>query len=168
MVAINTDNKYKVLVLHPNCSMSWGQTRFVIAIIATFSLLIGLFWTVVGAWVVLPFAGIEIAAVSFGLYVVSRKLHQRHVIHISDSELRIEKGRKDAEQVMNLSRQSAGISVEQARHPWDAMKITLFDREQQIEIGDFLTKGEAESLLGALQDEGLKVRGDSHTCNRDF
>lgn len=63
----------------------------VVAIIATFSLLIGISFSFVGAWLVLPFAGLEALAVAYAFYYIQCHSGDFESITIEGDTLLIEK-----------------------------------------------------------------------------
>lgn len=81
---------YKI-VAKPNCSLSTRGMKIVIAIIAFTSFAIGLAFSVIGAWMVLPFAGLEIFVVAYAFYYVNQHSSDFESLTIEDDELAIEK-----------------------------------------------------------------------------
>jgi uncharacterized membrane protein len=166
MVKQDWDGQTRVLVLLPNRSMSWRQNRWLIALLGGFTLIIALVWTVVGAWVILPFAGIEVMALAAGLYYVSWKLHLRQVVRITASSVTVEEGRKTPIKRWQLD--SAALAIEAPAHPWDAPAITLYDRVQQVSLGSFLNREDSELLIELLQEAGVRVRSSSVPRQQEF
>ncbi len=81
-------------VLRPNRSMSWRGTLVFFFSLLLLSGCIAVGLTVLGFWLVLPFAGLEMLALGSGLYVVACRCYECEVISISDDSIRIEKGRR--------------------------------------------------------------------------
>jgi uncharacterized membrane protein len=81
---------YKVVV-RPNCSLSSRGMMLVVAIIATFSLLIGISFTLIGAWLILPFAGLEVLAVAYAFYYIHCHSGDYESITIEGDTVSIEK-----------------------------------------------------------------------------
>jgi uncharacterized membrane protein len=161
MVKRELDGDTRVLLVRPNRSMNWQQNRWLIAVLGGFTLVIALFWTVAGAWVILPFAGIEVAALYLGLHYVSWKLHLRQVVRIDTEGISVDEGHNFPRRHWRLEREQAAIAIVAAQHPWDAPGIVLYDRSQQIELGSFLNKEEAGQLIEELREAGLRVRSES-------
>lgn len=155
------------IIAQPNQSADWETNKQLLLGLGLLSGIIATGFTLIGAWVILPFAGIEITALGGALYVVCRKLNMRHVLYFAGDQLVIEKGTRCPQQVWQLTRQSTSIIVERQNHPWDPIKINLCCRDQQgaveqISIGDFLNKEDSQLLLDALRRQGLAVRSDSN------
>ena len=66
-----TDFGYK-LIAKPNNSMSPRDTLMLVMGLATLSFVIAIAFARIGAWLVLPFAGLEILAISYAFYYIQR------------------------------------------------------------------------------------------------
>jgi uncharacterized membrane protein len=158
----------RILVLYPNCSMSWRENCWLIAVLGGFTLVFALSWAILGAWVILPFAGIEVAALAAVLYHVSWKQHFRQVVRIAEASLSVEEGHKFPQRRWQLDRSRAALAIESGQHPWDASRVTLYDQRQQVVLGDFLARRECEELVASLQAAGLRVGTESVPRVRTF
>ena len=87
MVTIHRGEEEQVIVAEPNRSASWRANLQVLVALSILSLGIAGGFAAVGAWPVLPFAGIEITALGCALYYVSWKLRYRHVITLRPDTL---------------------------------------------------------------------------------
>ena len=92
MVTSSRSDSEVVIIAKPNHSSSWRNNRLALLAIAVPSLGAALGFTLLGAWPILPFAGLEIAALGAALYYVNWKLQYRHVITLSDDSVCIDKG----------------------------------------------------------------------------
>lgn len=81
---------YKVVV-RPHCALSPRAMMLVVVCIATFSLLIGIGFSVAGAWLVLPFAGLEILAIAYAFHYIHCHSGDFESITIEGDTLSIEK-----------------------------------------------------------------------------
>jgi uncharacterized membrane protein len=83
-------DEYEVIV-RPNCSLSArGMVRVVMAI-ASFSLLVAMGFTLAGAWLVLPFAGLELLALAYAFYYIHCHAGDYESITFNGDELAVEK-----------------------------------------------------------------------------
>ena len=78
-----------MIVAQPNCSATWRSNKLVLFALALPSLGAATGFALLGAWPVLPFAGLELLALGSALYYVNWKQHYRHVITLSDDSIRI-------------------------------------------------------------------------------
>ncbi|MEY2972950.1 MAG: hypothetical protein RI886_727 [Pseudomonadota bacterium] len=79
--------------LKPNYSLVGFQRILFFAVIITTCLGIASFFWYLGAVLVLPFAGLELAVVGFGFYLNFRWSSQRELIFINPTKVKVEKGR---------------------------------------------------------------------------
>ena len=94
MVSISKDSAgdgFRI-VLSPNCSISWGELLSFYLLTCVVAFAVGMFFTLQGLWLVLPFSGLGMLALGFGLYFTSRKVYRREIITLDQDLVRIEKG----------------------------------------------------------------------------
>lgn len=155
------------VIAQPNQSSNWQTNKQLLLGVGVFSGLIATGFSMIGAWMVLPFAGLEFTALGGALYVVCKKLNLRHIVHFCGDQLIIEKGIRFPQQVWRLPQQHCYVSVERRSHPWDPLRIAICcQREGHSEIiavGDFLNREDSDQLLDVLRQHGLRVRNDSRT-----
>ena len=65
------------LVLTPNRSLSWHGNVRIWAALFVLSALIATGFTLMGAWVIIPFAGLELIALACGIYLTSRECQRQ-------------------------------------------------------------------------------------------
>ncbi|MGB5325795.1 MAG: DUF2244 domain-containing protein [Pseudomonadales bacterium] len=148
------------LVMAPDRSLDWEQNKRVIWALGTLcaSIAIG-FTLVLGVWMVLPFAGLEIAALTSALYYVSWKLSYRHVLTFNQDELVIEKGVYRPRGAWVWPKRDTHLEIEIASHDWAANKMTLHHAGESVNIGDFLSRADTEKVVETLRGQILcKVR----------
>lgn len=139
------------LILKPNRSLSWqGNKRFMV-VISTISLGIAGWFAWLGAWLVLPFAGLELAALGFALYWVACQGLDTEVIIIDDDTVEICKGRRQVYSVTRLQRCWTRISLMPAYHEWYPNRLLIGSHGKHTEIGGFLSQPEKDSLVRELR-----------------
>ena len=62
-------------VLLPNRSLNWKAARAAFVVFAGFTTAIATFFASQGAWLVVPFAGLELLAVSAGFFLLAVRPH---------------------------------------------------------------------------------------------
>jgi uncharacterized membrane protein len=72
------------MVIRPNRSLSWRQSMMFLGAIAVPLLLISVVLATRGFWLVLPFAGLELAALFACFYVVSHAAQRCEVVSIGE------------------------------------------------------------------------------------
>lgn len=156
--AHSESNEYTLLMM-PNRSVDWETNKKVIAAIGAFSIGIALAATLIlGAWPILPFAGIEITAVAIALYYVSWKLNYRQVVRLSEQWLCIEKGVYYPKQSWRWPRHSVTLVLGQATHYLDGKTLALQYQQETVELGEFLNPEERQEAIDHLVQLRLAVR----------
>ncbi|WP_404364001.1 DUF2244 domain-containing protein [Marinobacter sp.] len=147
----------QAFVLTPNRSLSWQGNLKILAGLALVSLVIviGMVW--VGAWVVLPFAGLELSAVAVAFYYTARKCQQQEVLVISPETVRLEKGiyRKQAEWA--LPKRYTRVHLETPHHGFDQPKLYLVHRDTRVPLGSFLNIDDTAALVSILERQDMRV-----------
>jgi len=79
------------ILAKPNCSLSQRGKLYAVIAIATFSVVISIFFCFFGAWMVLPFTGLECLAIAGAFYYMHCHAKDYEQLTIKDSVLTIEK-----------------------------------------------------------------------------
>ena len=160
MVSINKVNSgegYR-FVLAPNCSISWPELLLLFYLLTCLvALAVGLFFTLQGLWLVLPFSGLEMLALGIGLYVTSRKVYRKEVITLDPERTRIEKGVQRIDQSWEFKTPWIRIIDElpDRRSPRRKLAISMYG--ESVEVGSFLANSEKEALAFQLKDCIIRV-----------
>jgi len=162
VVSVDRNERETTILVKPNHSASWRQNLWVLAALAVPSLGAGIAFAVAGAWPILPFAGIELAALGSALYWVNWKLEYRHVIRFTDSTVIIDKGYFIPKRSWCFAREETALRVSPETHPWQRPEVSVHDRQSETRVGDFLNREETLELLGLLKQQ-LIVRTHSNT-----
>ncbi len=149
------------IIAKPNRSASWRANKLVILAIGALSAIIaGGFW-VVGAWVILPFAGLEIAALAAALYYVNWQLEYRHVLSFSGDNITIEKGFYRPRQSWRWSRAECYLVIQRPAKADDPALISVCRKGEAISFGEFLNQEGSAELIALLRQTGLAVHADT-------
>lgn len=138
-------------VLQPCFAVNWPQTVRIFVAICVVCGGIAVAFALLGFWPILPFAGIELAALGTALYVSGRRSLDREVIHITEREVAIEKGRRRPERRWRLARAWTEVVLLPPVHRWREPRLALRSRGELIEVGAFLADAERRSLAQALR-----------------
>ena len=158
MVQHDYHNGFPVITLLPNRSASWAQTRLFVLAVCTTTLFIGGFMAFIGAWMVLPFSGVEALLVAYLFYRVCQSTYQRQVITCGNETVLVEFGTHFPKRSWHLERQRTRLSVDDAAHPLSPPTLVIADSSHSIELGRFLNKDDKEEALKTLRKAGLQVR----------
>lgn len=149
------------LILKPNCSASWRFNKQLIVAIGLLSAVIAGGFAAIGAWLILPFAGLEIAALSAALYWVNWHLHYRQVLWFEEDKLVIEEGYYKPRQSYRWAVAASFICVTEQAANRQALAIYLASGSERVRLGEFLTDDDQRKLLTLLRQLGLQTRSYS-------
>ena len=111
-----------------------------------------------GAWIVLPFAGLEILCVGVGMYYVSWKLSFKEVIMVEAESFILQKGVYFPKQQWHWQRRYTSLIKQPSKYRMSAPALFLKHLDQTIEIGSALNQGEKKILRNHLIGLGLSVK----------
>lgn len=149
------------LLLTPNCSLSWRDNiRIWVALCALSSIIVGgMIWA--GAWLVFPFAGLELAALAGAFYYTSRQCRKQEVLTISADTLRLEKGLYRKQNEWSLPRPYTRVCLRKAMHPFTPPKLFLQHRDTEVPFADFLNIEDTEALVSLLENHGIRIEAQA-------
>ena len=154
---VNSGKGYR-FVLSPNCSISWRELLLFYLMTCVVALAVGIFFTLQGLWLVLPFSGLEMAALGIALYLTSRKVYQREVITLDPQTTRIEKGVQRIEKSWEFNTPWVCVTDEIQDRRGARRRLTIGMSGNSVEVGSFLANSEKDALAFQLKD--CIIRGD--------
>ncbi|HKK56012.1 DUF2244 domain-containing protein [Marinobacter sp.] len=145
-------------LLTPNRSMSWGGNVRVWLALLALTAFVATGMSLMGAWVVLPFAGIELAALAGAFYYTSRKCQRKEVLVLTPSIIRLEKGATQKEVEWDLPKQFVRVYQNLAPHPFTPPKLYFKFRDDEIPLAHFLNIEDTRILISILQQYGIPIQ----------
>jgi len=146
------------VVIRPNRSLSWRQSMLFVAAVALVLGAVSLVFAFKGYWLILPFAGLEIAALVWCTYLVADSGLLCEVVSMDDSEVVVEKGRQrrcgsdKGGPESRISFPRAWVRVELRPHQgWYPDRLTIGASGNRVELGEFLGETEKKELAGELK-----------------
>ena len=158
MIDIDLNETTSRLVLEPNRSMSWQTNKKILLVMFLVNLVIGISFAMVGAWMILPFAGLEIMLVGIGMYYVCWKLNFKEVIIIESESLVLQKGVYYPKKTWQWQRSNTKLIRQPSRYRMSAPKLFLRHLNESIEVGEFLNVKEKKKLREGLQKLGIQSK----------
>lgn len=138
-------------VLKRNCSITPRQLAMVYAALSSVSLAVAVLFTLHGAWYILGFAVLELAAVGLAFLQYGRHATDRERIVLSDDTLLIELIAAERASPYRLNLHAARVELPDAQRGL----IVVEAAGTRVEIGRFLTSWRrrefAQELDGALR-----------------
>lgn len=158
MIEVHDFPQKTMVILSPNRSFSWVQSKWVLFFIGGFCLTIALVWSLLGAWFILPFAGLEIGLLTLVMYLVSSSTYQKQILTIDSSFIRLQKGRGRHIRLFKLPRDGIEVVYLEPNHPEDVKKLYLSGKSQRVSLGEFLNLQDQEKLLAILGESNVIQR----------
>ena len=156
-----------MIIVQPNRSSSWRGNQLALLAVAIPSLGLATGFALLGAWPILPLAGLELTALGSALYYVNWKLQYRHVITLSDDSVCIDKGFYTPRQSWKFPRHATGLAIVPERHPWEGPGLSLQGTGESVSIGEFLNRDDSLELAALLRRE-IRVGSYSACGDRLF
>lgn len=158
-------------LLAPNQSLSFAGNLWVFISLVAVSLGISIAFALAGAWMVIPFAALEVLllAVLFGYVYLEGT--RREVIRISEDRVVLDCSRGNLKKPVyhtEFNRDSLSVLVRVGSTPAEPASLTFSGPEGCLEIGDFLTDGEKAALVEKLGSCGICARKDQCFQLKDF
>jgi uncharacterized membrane protein len=140
----------KQFIVRRNQSLSWRGNKLFIYFMAAITFGIAGVFALQGLWLILPFAGLEILALTLGLYMCSLRGRDQEVVTISDDFVTVEKGRQKPNEAWQFER--AWLKLELIKSPLQShpSKLLIRSKGKETEIGRCLTNDERKSLSDSL------------------
>jgi uncharacterized membrane protein len=156
-----------MIIARPNQSASWRANLLLLFALSLPVLAIAVIFALLGAWLILPFAGAEMLALGAGLHYANRKQQFQQVITVSEDSVCIDQGRRTPSERWEFSRQNSGLTITNEQHPWDGPALCVHDRNDRVTLGDFLNREDSLELMALLQSE-FHVRARSKRSTSEF
>ena len=159
MVEINhSANSELTIRLTPNRSASWVDTKYLMFAMVFFVMVIATAWAFVGAWVILPFAGIEVGLLAFIMYRVSHSTYRAEEIVITDSSVVLCKGKIPMRQFRErhcFNRAELHIEIVETENDWHLPDIRFVTHSKTQSVGSFLNLSDRKALSSHLRQCGI-------------
>ncbi|MBO9536562.1 DUF2244 domain-containing protein [Herbaspirillum sp.] len=136
-------------VLKRNCSIAPRQLAWVFAILCAASLTVALAFTVHGAWTILIFSVIELAAVGIAFLAYARHATDREYVALSDDCLVVELTRAGKASRTKLDLRRARIDFPVARQSL----VGLEGPGMRVEVGRFMSEWKRCEFARELERE---------------
>lgn len=141
------------LVIGPNASLTGPQAGIFFGSLCLVAFGIAGFFAVQGLWPVLPFAGLEVAALGAALRVALWRNRYREIITFAGDRVTVETGvlGSGARAREDLRRAPTRAILEPGPHPTSPTRLVLSCSGRRLEIGRCLTDEERGRLCARLK-----------------
>lgn len=145
-------NQDVLLHIRPNSSLSSRNAKHFIAVTAFAMALIAGSLAMAGYWLILPFAGLELAAVVWALRISMERGTYQEVVRIKDSSLVIEKGKKKVQERVEFPRYRTSVQLVSSSVASYPSRLIIACQGRKLEVGKCLTETERLGLSKRLKE----------------
>jgi len=144
------EHQYDFLI-RPNRSMTAkGMTLFVVFVgVAVF--LVAIRFVLLGAWVILPFAILEVALLAAGFWLYERASRYRETVQLSRKNILITQESVKGRKSWQFNPYWVQVKLLPDPNDWYPSQLIIGSHGKQVEIGACLTNQEREELSKALK-----------------
>lgn len=153
MILENSDvheHQYDFLI-RPNRSMTAKGMILFVFIVGVGVFLVALRFVLLGAWVILPFALLEIALLAAGFWLYERASRYRETVHLSADSFLITQVGVNGRYTWRFNPYWVQVSLKLDPNDWYPSKLLIKSHGEQVEIGSCLTDQEREDLSIAIK-----------------
>jgi uncharacterized membrane protein len=153
MIDANIDDQSHTgqIVLKPNASFSWASNLYLLSALIAVSLVIGVGFALMGAWMILPYSVLELAVLTICIYICVQNCNRLEVITVREHDVTIERGIRYPSETWNYHRLWTKFLVKPAKHPWDGQTVTISSHGNELELGSFLSRKDKIELIAYLK-----------------
>lgn len=139
------------IVARPNSSLTAKGRVYAVMIIATISLVVAIAFSLIGAWFVLPFAGLELVGIGFAFYFIHCHSQDYESIVIFGDEVSVEKRSYKAVSKMVFNRYWAKVFLRMM--PSGDQLLLLRSHGKEIDFGrSYMTNDQRLDLAKQLKE----------------
>lgn len=143
-------NLAETIQLVPNCSLQPRSAVLFFVGLCTVSFTIGAVLALHGLWPILPFCGLEMAALGWALHLSMRRRHYTQTIIVTEDRVEIRTFTRGGPQQVEFPRHWAQVKLRGADTALHPSRLTIESRGHAFEVGSFLTEEERRALAKRL------------------
>ncbi len=137
-------------LIRPNRSMTAKGMIIFVGLVGLAVLLIAVRFVLLGAWVVLPFAILEIVLLAAGFWMYERTGRYRETVRVSRNNFFITKDSVHGLKTSQFNPDWVQVDLKLDPGNWYPSRLLIRSHGKQVEIGACLTNQEREALSKAL------------------
>ena len=107
-------------------------------------------FSLMGAWMIFPFAGLEMLGLGIVLYICACRAANCEVISINNERVTVSKGRYQPKESCEFQRTWARVWLRRSGINWYPSQLLIRSHGREVEVGGFLEEDERQKLAEAL------------------
>lgn len=147
----DTEIGCRIFEVRPNCSLTREGRVLFFAAVSLLTLLVAVRFLLLGVWLVLPFALLEMVVLGVSLYLFERASHYSEIIQIAPDDIQIvaRNGVKTLHE-HHFPPYWVQVALQLDPRKWYPSKLFLRAHGQSVEIGACLTDADRKSLAETI------------------
>ena len=143
-------NSNYLITLSPNSSLTGIYRIIFLASISFICVGIATVFYFFGAYLILPFAGIEIAILLIAFYLSFKWSSRKELIYISQEVVKIEKGIHKAEYLWEEFRTFTSFQIEKDANK--SLRLSFRSKGDDVIVGNFLNEDDKNILINEIRN----------------
>ena len=143
-------NSNYLITLSPNSSLTGIYRIIFLASISFICVGIAIVFYFFGAYLILPFAGIEIAILLIAFYLSFKWSSRKELIYISQEVVKIEKGIHKAEYLWEEFRTFTSFQIEKDANK--SLRLSFRSKGDDVIVGNFLNEDDKNILINEIRN----------------
>lgn len=149
MDGMATTDVYYSVMAKPNCALTPRGMLVAFTAVASFSLVVAIGFCLAGAWLVFPFAGLELLVLAAAFYAMHCHSQDYESITITGDDLAIE--RRNYKNISRVVFHRYWASVQLRNAPYGEQRLWLRSHGKEVEIGRYMDNDARLQLASQLR-----------------
>ena len=138
-------------IIRPNATFNARTWPWLFGLLSFICLSVAIRFAILGYWVILPFAILDMVAVGLVLYFLMRHHSYVEKVQIKENDLVIRHVQKNNRLSWCFSLHWVSVNLQKSKHRWYPRRLLVGSKGEWVEIGQCLTDSEREALAVALK-----------------
>ncbi len=142
--------------LRPNSRNNKKALVICVAFVSLVAIAIAIMFALFGAWLILPFAGLEILLLAISALIACSHTSDADLLVISQNYVHLTQRRRSGHSVASFFRQWTKIALTPGKTGHEPVRLLVINRAQEFEIGEFLLESSKIRLFHQLTEQVSK------------
>lgn len=116
-----------------------------------------------GAWVILPFAGLEAFLLAYLVYRVCLETYHQQVLYLYDDKIELEYGKEFPKKRWKFDLATSEIRITNPVHSLSPPEVEIIEAGEAVSVGQRLNMDDKNELVEYLKRSKLKYRVEGET-----
>lgn len=150
---IQRDGELIRVTLRPNAARHQQALMVCVLFLSCAAIAIAIIFALFGAWLILPFAGLEIMLLAIGAVSVCSRTGDSDLLVISRNYVHLTQKRRSNRSVNSFIKQWTKIVLTPGKTSHEPVRLLVVNRVQELEIGEFLIESSKVRLYHQLTEQ---------------